>query len=210
MITPLDIQNKEFGKGVRGYKEEEVDSFLDLVTVDLEKLLGENAVLKEEVKRLSSELEKYKGSETAMVETLEAAKSLMRDIAVSSEKRAEILLKNAELDAELITREAKESVERLTEESTNLRNRFLSFKTKYKNLLETELERFDTLSNELFAEYGDLGVKQDSHNDMKNNAAETAKNDMDDRKTKIISEIEAGVDDLKKTMINLRVGDGAE
>jgi cell division initiation protein len=39
MITPLDIQNKEFPKVVRGYKEEEVDGFLDLVTLDLEKLL---------------------------------------------------------------------------------------------------------------------------------------------------------------------------
>ena len=40
MITPLDIQNKEFSRGVRGYKEEEVDEFLDLITVDMEKLLA--------------------------------------------------------------------------------------------------------------------------------------------------------------------------
>jgi len=55
MITPLDIQNKEFSKGVRGYREEEVDSFLDLLTIDLEKLIGENATLKEEVKRVGDE-----------------------------------------------------------------------------------------------------------------------------------------------------------
>ena len=39
MITPMDIQNKAFNKGVRGYKEEEVDSFLDLITLDMEKLI---------------------------------------------------------------------------------------------------------------------------------------------------------------------------
>ncbi|WP_312653572.1 DivIVA domain-containing protein [Aminipila sp.] len=206
MITPLDIQNKEFSKGVRGYKEEDVDSFLDLLTIDLEKLIGENAALKEEVKHLNGDLEKYKGSETAVVETLEAAKALMRDIALSSEKRAEILLKNAELDAQLITREAKESVERLTEESSNLRNRFVTFKSKYKNLLESELERFDTLSNEIFNEFGDLGIKSNS---QKTNNQEV-KTDVVNCKTKIISDIESGVDDLKKTMINLRVGDGAQ
>ncbi len=43
MITPLDIQNKEFPKVVRGYKEEEVDSFLDLLTLDLEKILEETS-----------------------------------------------------------------------------------------------------------------------------------------------------------------------
>lgn len=206
MITPLDIQNKEFSKAVRGYKEEEVDSFLDLLTIDLEKLIGENASLKEEVKRLAEELEKYKGSETAVVETLESAKSLMREIAISSEKRAEILLKNAELDAQLITREAKESVERLTEESSNLRNRYVTFKSKYKNLLESELERFDTLSNEIFSEFGDLGLKTEEEKAI----PQQTKTKESEQNTKIISKIESGVDDLKKTMVNLRIGDGAQ
>ncbi|QAT43152.1 DivIVA domain-containing protein [Aminipila luticellarii] len=208
MITPLDIQNKEFSKGVRGYKEEEVDSFLDILTIDLEKIIGENAVLKEEVKHLGSELEKYRSSETAVVETLEAAKALMRDIAVSSEKRAEILLKNAELDAQLITREAKESVERLTEESANLKNRFVTFKSKYKNLLESELERFDALSNEIFTEFG--GLESKNSDMLQQSETKRTKNSDRDQKTKIISEIESGMDDLKKTMINLRVGDGAQ
>ncbi len=141
-----------------------------------------------------------------MVETLEAAKALMRDIAVSSEKRAEILLKNAELDAQLITREAKESIERLTEESSNLRNRFVTFKSKYKNLLESELERFDTLSNEIFNEFGDLGVK----NSLQKTVVQNTKEEKKEHKAKIISEFESEVDDLKKTMINLRVGDGAQ
>lgn len=205
MITPLDIQNKEFGKGVRGYKEEEVDSFLDLVTVDLEKLIGENAMLKEEVKRLSMEVDKYQGSETTMVETLEAAKSLMREIAVSSEKRAEMLVKNAELDAQLITREAKESVERLTEESAALRHRFLEFKNNYKNLLESELARFDTLSNDIFGNFKEFTDKTDT----KHVTTDTVKT-RDDKGTRIISQLERGMDDLKKTMVNFRLGDGAE
>jgi len=153
MITPLDIQNKEFSKGVRGYKEDEVDGFLDLLTVDMEKLLNENAALKNVALRLTSELQKYKGSEDAVLETLEAAKALMGDISTSAEKRADILLQNAELDAQLIMREAKESVERLTEESIHLKQRFSSFQTKFKNMLESELERFDTLSSEIFEEF---------------------------------------------------------
>lgn len=113
MITPLDVQNKEFSKAVRGYKEEEVDEFLDLITVDLEKLITENAGYKEQIARLQKELDKYKTSETAVLDTLEAAKALMGDISASAEKRAEILLKNAELDAQIIQREAKEEAERL-------------------------------------------------------------------------------------------------
>ena len=37
MITPLDIQNKEFSRAVRGYNQEEVDLFLDEIMADYTK-----------------------------------------------------------------------------------------------------------------------------------------------------------------------------
>ncbi|HPD89887.1 MAG TPA: DivIVA domain-containing protein [Bacillota bacterium] len=162
MITPLDIQEKEFPKAVRGYKEYAVDEFLDVITMDYEAMLLENDKLKTEVDRLKAELVRYSSTENAVLETLEAAKSLMGDISASAERRAEILLKNAELDAELVLREAKESVERLTEENEALHGRFKKFQARYKSLLESELERFDTLSLELFEELGmsDLPMKE--------------------------------------------------
>ena len=96
MIRPVDIQEKEFGRGVRGYREDEVNQFLDEITVDLERLLNELRETKEENSRLVEELERYRSSEGTVVETLEAAKSLMADISASAEKRADILLKNAD------------------------------------------------------------------------------------------------------------------
>ena len=202
MITPLDIQNREFAKGVRGYKEEDVDSFLDLVTTDMEIMLSENAAMKEAVRRLEAELEKYRSSETAVVETLEAAKGLMRDIAISSEKRAEVLLKNAELDAELITKEARESANRLKEESAALRNRFNDFRAGYKRMLENEMERFDSVSNAIFEEFAmpleklELTEKSLKH---KNTIAS---------EPNFVNKIESDVDDIKKTMVNFKLGEG--
>ena len=162
MITPIDIQNKEFTRGVRGYREEEVDSFLDLITLDFEMLTQENRNLKGSLALLTQEVEKYRDSEKTVLETLEAAKALMADISASSEKKAEILLKNAELDAERIVSEARESVKRLTEEASALRNRISILKIKYKTLLETELERFDSLSAELFPEIMPDDIDMDS------------------------------------------------
>ncbi len=203
MITPLDIQNKEFSRGVRGYKEEEVDEFLDLLTVDMEKLLAENAALKEQVQTQSANLEKYRGSEDKVLETLEAAKSLMGDISASAEKRAEILLKNAQLDAELITREARENVERLTEENLTLKRRFAEFRAKYKSLLESELERFETLSTEVYSNYG--------IDDLQALVAAGSKAkpvDEDDLKSTRIVDIEdfenKFLDDGKKTTVNFK------
>ena len=36
MITPIEIENKEFKKGIRGYNQDEVDEFLDIVKEDFE------------------------------------------------------------------------------------------------------------------------------------------------------------------------------
>ncbi|MDR2156891.1 MAG: DivIVA domain-containing protein [Clostridiales Family XIII bacterium] len=149
MITPVDIQDKTFTRGVRGYKEDEVDKFLDLVTLDMDRLLQENKALKEAVRGLNAEIERYRGSEGTIFKTLESAKALMGDISSSAEKRAEIVLKNAELDAERLKREARESVERITEEAVEMAARWDQFKLRYKNLLQNELDRFENLSADL-------------------------------------------------------------
>ena len=209
MITPLDIQNKEFERSMRGYNAEEVDEFLDLITVDYEKLIAENAALKEQVSALDSDLTKYRGSEDTVLETLEAAKRLMGDISASAEKRAEILLKNAELDAELIQREARENVERLTEENATLKRRFAEFRTRYKSLLESELERFETMSSEIYTQYGMDDLKDIASPETKEKKEVVfTTTPTDDFKTRIMEPV--GNDtpaqdvDMAKTMVNFK------
>ena len=38
MLTPLDIQNKNFKHSIRGYNEEQVDDFLDEIANEMERL----------------------------------------------------------------------------------------------------------------------------------------------------------------------------
>ena len=153
MITPADIENKEFSKAKKGYNEEEVDEFLDLIILDMEKLIRENRQLKEELGKVHVQVEKHMSTETSVYETLEAAKSLMNDIAASAERRAEILLKNAELEADLITREAKESISRYTEEGSRLKDRVETLRSRYRKMLEAELERLDFDGSDFLADF---------------------------------------------------------
>ena len=152
MISPLEIQEKEFSRSLKGFKEDEVNEFLDRITLDLERILEENRQLRAEKEQLTEELKKYKSSESAVLDTLETAKALMGDISASAEKRAQILLKNAEMEAQNMQREAKEAIERMNEESTALRGRVKSFRAKYRQLLEMELQHFDSMTEELFPE----------------------------------------------------------
>jgi len=153
MITPAEIQEKDFPKGVRGYKEDEVDKFLDIITLDFEKLIKENVRLKAEIAALELNQSKTKGTESSVIETLQAAKALMNDISVSAEKRAEILLKNAEMDAELIVREAREAAIRIEAEHKSLKKNYNSFRDRYQQLLEAELAKVESLTSGLFPEF---------------------------------------------------------
>lgn len=121
MITLSDIETKEFSRGMRGYKEEEVDEFLNVLIVEFDSLMRENKALREENERIKAEIEGSKASEEQVYTTLETARKLMTEISTSAEKRAELLLKNAQLDAEIIIREAKESSERFASESASIK-----------------------------------------------------------------------------------------
>ena len=58
-LTPADVHNVAFSKppiGKRGYNEDEVDAFLDLVENELSRLIEENADLRQRVSELDSEL----------------------------------------------------------------------------------------------------------------------------------------------------------
>ena len=153
MITPADIENKDFSRVKKGYSPEEVDDFLDLIILDMEKLIRENRQLKEELGKAHVQVDKHMSTETSVYETLEAAKALMNDIAASAERRAEILLKNAELEANLITREAKESISRYTDEGNRLRERVETLRERYKKMLESELERLDFGGSDFLADF---------------------------------------------------------
>jgi cell division initiation protein len=59
-ITPLDIQQKQFPVKFRGFDEEEVDSFLELVREEMEELLRDNASLREESKKYEKQVKEYK------------------------------------------------------------------------------------------------------------------------------------------------------
>lgn len=145
MITSNDIQTKEFSRGVRGYKEEEVDEFLDEITLDYDALCKENDALKEKIAQMEEKIAEYKSQEGAVVKTLEVAKSLMNDISNSAEKRADILIRNAEIDAAAMIRQAKDNLVNLQAEEKMLTERVSSLRTRFRTLLQTELSHFDEL-----------------------------------------------------------------
>jgi len=143
MIMPIDIDKKEFTRDKRGYNSREVDEFLDLITVDYEKVLNDNRSMAHKIKTLEKQLEEAQKSDTAMVDTLETAKKLMADISASAERRAELMMRDAELEAENLILDAKMTVKKLNEEHLTLKSKVERLRANYKTMLTSELQKLD-------------------------------------------------------------------
>ena len=143
MIMPIDIDKKEFSRDKKGYNSREVDEFLDIIVADYEKVLNDNRSMAHKIKSLEKQLEEAQKDDNAMVETLETAKKLMADISASAERRADLMMRDAELEAENMLLDAKVNVRRLTDEHAILSNKVRRLKENFRRMLQTELDKID-------------------------------------------------------------------
>ena len=143
MIMPIDIDKKEFSRDKKGYNSREVDEFLDIIVADYEKVLNDNRSMAHKIKALEKQLEEAQKDDNAMVETLETAKKLMADISASAERRAELMMRDAELEAENMLLDAKVNVRKLTDEHAVLSTKVRRLKDNFRKMLEAELARID-------------------------------------------------------------------
>ena len=164
MLTTQEIQEKTFDKAMRGYNADQVDVFLDEIIAALTELTTQNEELSAQLESANAKLVEYKAQESSVIRTLESARALMNDISASAEKRADIIVKNAELDADQMIKSARESVEKLKEEEKELSGRVNSIKHRLKNILQAEVDRFDNLDMDLFG--ATLDLPQETSKDM--------------------------------------------
>ena len=143
MIMPIDIDKKEFSRDKKGYNSREVDEFLDIIVADYEKVLNDNRSMAHKIKALEKQLEEAQKDDNAMVETLETAKKLMADISASAERRAELMMRDAELEAENMLLDAKVNVRKLSDEHAILTTKVKRLKANFRRMLEAELARID-------------------------------------------------------------------
>jgi cell division initiation protein len=140
MLTPLDIHNKEFKRGFRGYNEEEVDEFLDRVVKDFEKLYQENLEMKEAVERLNNKLEHYQHMENTLHSTLVIAQETAEEVKLNARKETELLIKEAELRAQKMVEEAVAKVRKMTAEYEEIQKQAQIYRARVRTLLQAQLE----------------------------------------------------------------------
>ena len=149
MITPLDIENKKFAKQmVNGYNVNEVDDFLDELTVEYERLYKENAELKSSAEELHNDVGQYKDLETTLQNTLVMAQKTADEIQDVAKKQAEQIIRDAESKAKQTSEELNVQITMKEKELDDLKRQFDVYKAKMESLLISQLELIKDINNE--------------------------------------------------------------
>ena len=154
-LTAMDINNKEFKRGLRGYSVEEVDEFLDQVVENYEELYKENSRLKESLSRVNEKLEHYEKLEATIQNTLLLAQNAADQAKESSEKQAELIIGNANETAQRILDKAHGDVISINDEYEKVKEEFIKFRAKFRGFMNTQLQTFDELEKDLTKNYSD-------------------------------------------------------
>lgn len=141
MITPLDIENKKFAKQMmNGYNVDEVDDFLDELTLDYGKLYKENAELKAQREELDDNVGKYKNIENTIQSTLIMAQKTADEVQEVAKKQAEQIIKDAEFQAKNSVEELNTQILLKQKELEDIKKQFDVYKAKMESLLISQLE----------------------------------------------------------------------
>jgi cell division initiation protein len=144
-ITPLEIKRQQFKKVMRGYDPVEVDTFLDMLSHELEDVLSRNKDLKDKQIELETQLKDYKNLEKTLQQTLLQAQETSGKEIENSRKEATLIVQEAELKASQIVDKARNDFGRMKEEIANLKARKESILSRLKVLLRSEIDLIKAL-----------------------------------------------------------------
>ena len=141
LITPLDIENKKFSKQMmNGYNVDEVDDFLDELTLDYTKNYKEVNELRNKVEELNKSLEHYKTIEETLQNTLVMAQSTAEDVKKVARQQADQIINEAKGTAQKQASDLDNEIVAKKKELEDVKKQFDIYKAKMESLLISQLE----------------------------------------------------------------------
>ena len=172
MITPADIENKEFKKEMRGYSISEVNNFMKEVALSYEKIYNENLSAMDRIGMLSDAVKQYKSMEDTLRNALSVAKGASDEIKTNAHGQAQVIIRDAETKAaEIINRAAKEVAE-INRKYEEMKRSVEVFRAKTVSLLNSQLE--------VIKDYSKINDDADSKIRSSAEAVEVIKSEIDD------------------------------
>lgn len=145
VLSPLDIHNKEFTRGFRGYNEDEVNEFLDQVIKDFEMTIREKKELENKIEDLNEKVNYFLNIESTLNKSIVVAQETADEVKANAHKESKLILKEAEKNADRIINDALSESRKISMEMDELRRQAKVFRTRLKMIIEAQL---DMVNNE--------------------------------------------------------------
>ena len=145
-LTPLDIHHKEFHHSLRGYSEEEVDTFLDEVADEFERLFKENIDMAEKLEAANAKVRDYQAMEVTLNNTMVSAQRSAETIVGQANEDASTMLRDAEVKAKEIIHNALTEKQKVQGELVRIKQAEEDFRARFRSLLEQHLHGISELS----------------------------------------------------------------
>lgn len=145
MITPMDIHNKQFSRGLRGYNEEEVRDFLQQIVSDYEQIYREHREMEDELDQMKTKLANYEKISHTMTSALQLAKDAARNVTETAHRNADVMISNAKAEGENRLREALENRRLLNETISHTEGNMKTYICKIRRDLELALAAINAL-----------------------------------------------------------------
>ena len=149
-ITSLEIKDKTFSTRFRGFDQEEVDEFLDIVVRDYEDLVRSNHDKDLHIKSLEDRLSYFDEMKDSLSQSVliaqdtaervkQAAAERSNNIIHQAEQDAQRLLEEAKYKANEILRQATDNAKKVAVETEELKNKSRVFHQRLKSTIESQL-----------------------------------------------------------------------
>ena len=142
-ITPIEIQQHQFKTRLLGYDTAAVDTFLEMLADELERLHKQNNELKESLARTRTALEQMRDREKMLQDTLVTAQKVTDELKSSAHKEAEVLIAEAHLEGEKVVRDAGNRRMQLIHEIQELKRQKISFECGLRAMIQSHQKLLD-------------------------------------------------------------------
>ena len=138
-ITALDIKDKQFTTKFRGYNEQEVDEFLDIIIDDYEDLVRDNRELTTRVKELEEKLAYFDEMKESLSQSVILAQETAEKVKASAADESANLINKANSKASEILRDATDEAKRVAIETEELKRQSRVFHQRLLAAVEGQL-----------------------------------------------------------------------
>ncbi len=177
MITPIEVRQKTFKKGFQGYNRDEVQAFLNTLSVEWEHTLDELKRTKKNLEKTSNQLDGLRQVESALHKTLLQAEETSRHTIESAKQEAETKIRNANDNAREIVQKAMDERSRIETQIRDLVVRRDQILKQLKGYLVAQTERLKTFEDKEAIEAPDLARQKASENNQVNSKSKGSSNE---------------------------------